>query len=396
MSPAISQRGITTPESPIRKLAPYAAQARARGIKVHNVNIGQPDIVTPPEFYQAIREHVDKVLRYGPSNGLPTFTKSLEQYYHRNGYRHIAQKDIMVTTGGSEAIIFSMMAIASPGDEMIVFEPFYPNYNGFSKMAAVNLVPVGTNPETGYNLPPRDTIEEKITPRTRAILICSPNNPTGTILSRDEMSVIRDLALKHDLFVISDEVYREFVFEGVHTSILAFPELSQHAIMADSLSKRYSACGARIGCIVSKNVAIMETTLKFGQARLCPPTLGQVGSTALVDHGDKYFADMIAEYKHRRNTVYETLMQIPGVHCQKPPGAFYVMVTLPVNDVEDFSRWLLSDFDLNGETTLIAPGPGFYATPGRGTHEARIAYVLNSDDLRKATNVIKEALKVYR
>jgi len=396
MSPAISQRGITTPESPIRKLAPYAAQARTRGINVYNVNIGQPDIVTPPEFYQAIREHVDKVLRYGPSDGLPTFTKSLEQYYHRNGYRHVTQKDIMVTTGGSEAIVFSMMAIASPGDEIIVFEPFYPNYNGFSKMAAVNLVPVGTDPETGYSLPARDKIEEKITSKTRAILICSPNNPTGTILRQDEMSVIRDLALKYDLFVISDEVYREFVFEGVHRSILSFPELTQHAIMADSLSKRYSACGARIGCIVSKNADIMETTLKFGQARLCPPTLGQVGSTALVDHGDKYFADMIAEYRHRRDTIYEILIQIPGVHCRKPPGAFYMMVTLPVDDIEDFARWLLSDFDYQGETTLIAPGPGFYATPGRGLQEARIAYVLNSDDLGKATNIIKEALKVYR
>ena len=395
MPPSISLRGQTTPESPIRKLAPFAVQAKSRGIKIYNVNIGQPDIHTPNDFYDAIRDNAEKVLAYGPSDGLPTFVKSLENYYHRNGYNHITKDDIMVTTGGSEAIVFTMMAIASPGDEIIVFEPFYPNYNGFSKMAAVDLVPIATNPETGYNLPPREQIEAKITSKTRAILICSPNNPTGTILTRDEMAVIRDLALKHNLYIISDEVYREFIFEGKHTSILTFPEISQHAIVTDSLSKRYSACGARIGCIVSKNKEILATTLKFGQARLCPPTLDQIGCTAMVDNGDKYFNDMIAEYKNRRDTIYDILTQVPGVYVKKPPGAFYMMVTFPVDDVEDFARWLLTDFNLNDETTLIAPGPGFYATPGRGKQEARIAYVLNSDDMTKAINIIKEGLKVY-
>jgi aspartate aminotransferase len=395
MPPSISPRGLTTPPSPIRKLALYATQARERGIKVYNVNIGQPDIHTPIEFYQAIRNSTDKVLAYGPSDGIPIYKKSLEQYYHRCGYSQISQNDIMVTTGGSEAIVFTMVAITSPGDEIIVFEPFYPNYNGFSKMAAVNLIPIATDPEKGYCLPSKEEIEAKINPKTRAILVCSPNNPTGTILTHREMTTVKDLALKHNLFVISDEVYREFVFEGKHTSILEFPELSEHAIVTDSISKRYSACGARLGCIVSKNAQVIETTLKFGQARLCPPTLEQVGASAVVDIGEKYIPDMIAEYKKRRDTIYEVLLQIPDVKCKISPGAFYMMVTFPVNDIEDFARWLLTDFNYNNETTLIAPGPGFYATPGRGIKEARIAYVLNSDDLRKAINVIKEGLKVY-
>ncbi len=396
MPPTVSSRGLSTPASPIRKLARYAVDAKARGVKVYHVNIGQPDIPTPPEFFQALHDYSEKVLAYGPSDGIPPYLESLERYYHRCGYADINQDDIMVTTGGSEAIVFTMMAIASPGDEIIVFEPFYPNYNGFSKMAAVDLVPVGTDPEQGYCLPPREAIEEKITSKTRAILICSPNNPTGTIFTKDEMTVIKDLALKHDLFVMSDEVYREFVFEGEHTSILSFPEIAQQAILTDSISKRYSACGARMGCIVSKNADIMGTVLKFGQARLCPPTLGQVGATAVVDAGDKYFGDMVAEYRKRRDVIYDILLEIPGVQCTKPPGAFYMMITFPVDDIEDFARWLLTDFDVDKETTMIAPGPGFYATPGRGGQEARIAYVLNSDDMKKAVNVIKEGLKVYR
>jgi len=395
MPPSISPRGLSTPPSPIRKLALYAVKARERGIKVYNVNIGQPDIHTPREFYQAVHDSTDKVLAYGPSDGIPAYKKSLEQYYHRCGYTHIGQKDIMVTTGGSEAIVFTMIAITSPGDEIIVFEPFYPNYNGFSKMAAVNLIPIGTDPEKGFCLPSQEEIEAKITSKTRAILICSPNNPTGTILSHREMTIIKDLVLKHNLFVISDEVYREFVFEGKHTSILEFPDLREHAIVTDSISKRYSACGARLGCIVSKNALVIETALKFGQARLCPPTLEQVGATVMVEVGDKYFKGMVAEYKKRRDTIYDVLLQITGVKCKIPPGAFYMMVTFPVKDIEDFARWLLTDFNFNNETTMIAPGPGFYATPGLGMQEARIAYVLNSDDLRKATNVIKEGLKVY-
>ena len=396
MPPAISQRGLTTPASPIRKLAPYAVKAQKRGIKIYNVNIGQPDIHTPPEFFQAIRDYSAQVLAYGPSDGIPPYLESLEHYYQHFGYTHITQNDIMVTTGGSEAIVFTMMAIASPGDEIIVFEPFYPNYNGFSKMAAVNLVPIATDPEKGYCLPSREEIESKISLKTRAILVCSPNNPTGTILTHDEMAIVKNLALKHNLFVISDEVYREFVFEGEHTSMLSFPDIQQQAIVTDSISKRYSACGARLGCIVSKNAQVMETTLKFGQARLCPPTLDQIGAKALVDSGDKYIKEMIAEYKRRRDTVFDGLHEIPGVRCKKPPGAFYMMVTFPVDDVEDFARWLLTDFNVDNETILIAPGPGFYATPGRGKQEARIAFVLNSENMKKAINVLREALKNYR
>ncbi len=394
--PSVSRRGQSTPASPIRKLAPYADQAKARGVKIYHLNIGQPDIPTPPEFYNALQKFDDKVLAYGPSNGLLSFRKSLKKYYHGYGFSHIDEQDIMVTTGGSEAVIFSMMAVASPGEEIIIFEPFYPNYNGFARMAGINLVPVSTDPETGYRLPSIEKIEEKISSKTRAILICSPNNPTGTILTRKEMEQIEALALKYNLFVLSDEVYREFTFDGNHTGILSFPKLSQHAILMDSLSKRYSACGARIGCIVTKNKEVMETILKFGQARLCPPTLEQIGASAVVETGDKYFNKMLAEYKKRRDTIYQTLTDIPGVYCKKPQGAFYMMVTFPVADIEDFSRWLLTDFTVNGETTMIAPGPGFYATPEKGKQEARIAYVLNTGDLEKAANVLKEGLFAYR
>lgn len=394
--PSVSERGLNTPASPIRKLAPYADEAKAKGRRVYHLNIGQPDIPTPPEFFDAIENFNESVLAYNPSNGILPFRHSLEGYYQRVGYMDIGVDDIMVTTGGSEAVLFSMMAVASPGDEIIAFEPFYPNYNGFAHMAGLRIVPIGTKPETGYHLPAKDEIEQKITSKTRAILINSPNNPTGTIFTLEEMETIKNLALKHNLFVLSDEVYREFTFDGKHTSVLSFPDLSQHAIVMDSLSKRYSACGARIGCIVSKNSDVMQTVLKFGQARLCPPTLEQVGSAAIVDGGDKYFSDMITEYKNRRDTIYDALTDIPGVRCGKPEGAFYTMVTFPVDDIEAFARWILADFEVDGGTTMIAPGPGFYATPGKGKQEARIAYVLNCEDLKKAINVLKQGLSAYK
>jgi aspartate aminotransferase len=395
-TPSVSRRGQNTPASPIRKLAPYAEKAKANGRKVYHLNIGQPDIPTPPEFYSAVKDFDENVLAYNPSNGIASFRQSLIKYYQRVGFKNIGDENIMVTTGGSEAVLFSMMAIASPGDEIIAFEPFYPNYNGFAHMAGVTIVPVSTQPETGYHLPSKGEIEEKITPLTRGILINTPNNPTGTILTKEEMMTIRDVALQHGLFVLSDEVYREFTFDGQHTSIFDFPELDQQAVIMDSLSKRYSACGARLGCILSRNTDIMGTVLKFGQARLCPPTLEQIGAAAVVDSGDKYFSSMIQEYKKRRDTIYDALMQIPGVHCEKPEGAFYLMVTFPVDDIEDFARWVLADFHVNGETTMIAPGPGFYASNGKGKQEARIAYVLNSDDLKKAVNVLKEGLSAYK
>ena len=396
VSPSISQRGLGTPESPIRKLAPYADEAKRNGIHIYHLNIGQPDILTPPEFHEAIQNYGEKVLAYGPSNGLPFFRENLVAYYHRNGYDHIAAPDVMVTTAGSEAVLFSMMAVASPGEEIITFEPFYPNYNGFAHMAGIRLVPVGTDPEAGYHLPPREAIVGKITPKTRAVLVCTPNNPTGTILTRREMDTIRDIAHEHNLFVLSDEVYREFTFDGVHTSILSYPDLAQHAVQMDSLSKRYSACGARVGCIVSKNTQLMETVLKFGQARLCPPSLEQVGAAAVVAEGDKYFKDMIAEYRCRRDTVCDELMSIPGVRCEKPEGAFYLMATFPVEDIEGFARWLLTDFHIDKETVMLAPGPGFYATPGMGRQEARIAYVLNTQDLKTSVRILQEGLNTYQ
>ena len=395
MNPNISERGLSTPASPIRKLAPFAERAKEKGVKVYHLNIGQPDIHTPNEFYSAVKNFDKSVLAYGPSNGLHEFRNTLMAYYHRNGFTMVENSDIMVTTAGSEAVLFSMMAAASPGEEILTFEPFYPNYNGFARMAGINLIPVGTDPDTGYHLPDLDAIETKISDKTRAILICSPNNPTGTVYRKEEMEVIRDLALKHNLFVLSDEVYREFVFDGSYTGILSFPDLSQNAIMMDSLSKRYSACGARVGCIVSKNKEVMETVLKFGQARLCPPTLEQTAAEALVQHGDQYFSDMLNEYKSRRDTIYDLLMAMPGVRCKKPEGAFYLMVTFPVDDIEKFSQWLLTDFDINGETTMMAPGPGFYASSGKGRQEARIAYVLNNDDIRKAITIVREGLTKY-
>lgn len=393
--PTISQRGLATPASPIRKLTPYAEQAKAKGVKVYHLNIGQPDIPTPPEFFEAMKGFSDPVVAYNPSNGIAPFLRQLREYYHRRGFTQVNTEDIMVTTGGSEAVVFSMMAVTSPGDEIIAFEPFYPNYNGFATMAGVKIVPVATSPADGYRLPVKAAIEAKITPKTKAILICSPNNPTGTVFTREEMGVIKDIAVERGLFVLSDEVYREFAFDDTAVSVLAFPEMADHAVVMDSLSKRYSACGARIGCIVSKNKALMETVLKFGQARLCPPTLEQIGSAAVVEAGDKYFDGMVEEYKLRRDVLFEGLTSIPGVVCKKPGGAFYMMVTFPVKDIEDFTRWLLSDYSDNGETVMMAPGPGFYATPGSGRQEARIAYVLKREDLVRAVEILKKALEVY-
>lgn len=394
--PVISKRGLDTPSSPIRKLAPFAEQAKAAGRKVYHLNIGQPDIETPREFFDAIKTFEGPVVAYNPSNGIPPFLEQLKAYYHRRGLTEINTEDIMVTTGGSEAVIFSMMAVTSPGDEIIAFEPFYPNYNGFATMAGIHIVPVRTEAHNGYRLPTVEEIEAKITEKTKAILICTPNNPTGTVFTQDEMTRIKDIAVKHGLFVLSDEVYREFAFDNPAVSVLSFPELAEHAIAMDSLSKRYSACGARIGCIVSKNKELMKTVLKFGQARLCPPTLEQVASTAVVQAGDKYFEGMIEEYKARRDVLYDGLTQIPGVEVKKPGGAFYMMVTFPVDDIEDFTKWLLSEYHDNGETVMMAPGPGFYATPGSGKQEARIAYVLKKKDLSRAVEILKKALDVYK
>ncbi len=393
-SPQISQRANDMPPSPIRKLVPLAEEAKKRGIKIFHLNIGQPDIPTPPEFMNAVRNYQEEVLAYGNSKGSQKLLSALVRYYQRRNIQ-VEEKDIQVTTGGSEAIIFAMICVADVGEEIIVFEPFYTNYNGFAQMADVKLTPLTLKAENGFHLPFREKIEEKITSRTRAILVCSPNNPTGTVYTREEMEMIADICKKHHLFVLSDEVYREFIYEGKHTSIMNIQGISNQAILLDSVSKRFSACGARIGCLVSKSQEVMDAALRLGQARLCSPSIEQFGASAALEIPDDYFERMASEYKRRRDTVYEELMKIPGVICLKPSGAFYIMAKLPVNDIEDFARWMLTDFSLDGETTMIAPGPGFYATPGKGLDEARIAYVLNVNDLKKAMRILAKGIETY-
>ena len=393
-TPRISQRAKDMPPSPIRKLVPLADAAKKKGIKIYHLNIGQPDIPTPREFMEAVRHYDEEVLAYGNSKGLQQFLSGLVQYYKRRNIL-VEEKDIQVTTGGSEAIIFAMICAAAVGDEIIIFEPFYTNYNSFAKMADMKLVPLTLQAENGFHLPPKEKIVEKITPKTKAISICSPNNPSGTVYTREEMEMIAQICREHDLFVLSDEVYREFIYEGKHTSIMHIEGIEDRAILLDSISKRYSACGARIGCLVSKNEEVMSAALRLGQSRLCSPTIEQVGATAALVIQDNYFERMAQEYKRRRDTVYEALMKIPGIVCLKPSGAFYIMAKLPVKDIEDFTRWMLTDFDSDGETTMIAPGPGFYATPGKGQNEARIAYVLNVDDLKKAMQVLAKGIETY-
>jgi len=392
--PKISQRAKNMPPSPIRKLVPLSDAAKKKGIKIFHLNIGQPDIPTPLEFMNAIRHYSEEVLAYGNSKGSQKLLSGLVQYYKRKNIL-VEERDIQVTTGGSEALIFSMICVAGVGDEIIVLEPFYTNYNSFAMMADMKLVPITLQAENGFHLPPKEKIEEKITSKTRAILICSPNNPTGTVYTREEMEMIAQICKEHNLFVLSDEVYREFVYEGKHTSIMNISGIDDRSILLDSISKRYSACGARIGCLVSKNQEVTDAALRLGQARLCSPSIEQVGATAALTIPDDYFEKMAEEYKRRRDTVYDELMKIPGVVCLKPSGAFYIMAKLPVKDIEDFARWMLTDFNLDGETTMIAPGPGFYATPGKGQNEARIAYVLNVDDLKKAMRALAKGIETY-
>jgi aspartate aminotransferase len=392
--PKISQRAKNMPPSPIRKLVPLSDAAKKKGIKIFHLNIGQPDIPTPMEFMNAIRNYSEEVLAYGNSKGSQKLLSGLVQYYKRKNIL-VEERDIQVTTGGSEALIFAMICVAGVGDEVIVLEPFYTNYNSFAMMADMKLVPITLQAENGFHLPPKEKIEEKITSKTRAILICSPNNPTGTVYTREEMEMIAQICKEHNLFVLSDEVYREFVYEGKHTSIMNISGIDDRAILLDSISKRYSACGARIGCLVSKNQEVTDAALRLGQARLCSPSIEQVGAIAALAIQDDYFEKMAEEYKRRRDTVYDELMKIPGVVCLKPSGAFYIMAKLPVNDIEDFARWMLTDFSLDGETTMIAPGPGFYATPGKGQNEARIAYVLNVNDLKKAMRCLAEGIETY-
>jgi aspartate aminotransferase len=391
----ISKRGKEMPASTIRKLIPLADEIKKKGVKVYHLNIGQPDIPTPVEFWNAIKNYPNKVLEYGNSKGDSRFIQSMVEYYKRKNI-FVQPENIQITTGGSEALIFAMICISDVGEEIIVFEPFYTNYNSFARMADINLVPIPTKAENGYHLPEKKAIEKKITSKTRGILLATPNNPTGTVFTKPEMETIAELAKKHDLFFLSDEVYREFIYEGVHTSIMHIEGIEDRAILLDSISKRYSACGARIGCLVSKNKEITDTALKLGQSRLCSPSIEQYGAIGALGLPEDYFLAMADEYKRRRDTCYAELMKIPGVFCQKPSGAFYIMAKFPVKDIEDFARWMLSDFSLDGATTMIAPGPGFYASKGMGKDEARIAYVLNVEDLKKAMRILAKGVEQYK
>lgn len=391
----LSHRAAIMPASPIRRLAPYAVEARRRGLVVHGLNIGQPDIATPQVILERFKQFTPDHVPYGPSQGLPEFIEALRGYYKGVGAM-LATEDIFVTTAGSEAIQFTLGALCDPGDQVIVFEPFYTNYNGFAAMSGVECVPVTSRGEDGFHLPPRASIEAKIGPRTRAIMICSPGNPTGTVYTEAEIELLIAICRDRGLYLVADEVYREFTYDGRSSrSLLTFPGLDSQAIVVDSVSKRYSLCGARIGNIVSRNRAFMDAILRFGQARLCPPTLEQFACTALTDVPASYTQGVIAEYEKRRDVVYDALAAMPGVRVRKPEGAFYVCAGLPVDDANAFATFLLQEFSLDGETLMVAPLDGFYATPGLGRDEIRLAYVLECDKLRRAMTILGAALVAY-
>jgi aspartate aminotransferase len=383
------------PESPIRKLVPYAETAKKKGNKVYHLNIGQPDIKTPEVAMNSIK-HLDiEILEYSHSAGFESYRRKLSQFYTNHGIP-VNFEDIIITTGGSEALLFAMGSTMDQGDEIIIPEPFYANYNGFSTASGVNVVPVISGIETGFALPPISDFEKLITPKTKAILICNPGNPTGYLYSREEMEQLSALVKKHDLFLIADEVYREFTYDGdIHYSVMNLPGLEEHAIMIDSVSKRYSMCGARIGCIVSKNKEVMATAMKFAQARLSPPTFAQIASEAALDTPTSYFDEVISEYRDRRDTLISELQKIEGVKVANPKGAFYCIAQLPVDNTDRFAQWLLESYDFNGETVMVAPAAGFYSTPGVGLNEVRIAYVLKKEDLIRSVQILKEAIKTY-
>ncbi|MBC7747296.1 MAG: pyridoxal phosphate-dependent aminotransferase [Methylotenera sp.] len=393
--PKISNKGKQMPESPIRKLVPYSEIAKKKGHKVYHLNIGQPDIKTPEVAMNAVKNIDLTILEYSHSAGNESYRKKLANYYTNQGIS-VNIEDIIITTGGSEALMFAMGSTMDQGDEIIIPEPFYANYNGFSTASGVNVIPVISTIETGFALPAVADFEKLITPKTKAILICNPGNPTGYLYSKEEIMQLAALVKKHDLFLISDEVYREFTYDGdIHYSVMSVPGLEEHAIMIDSVSKRYSMCGARIGCIVSKNKEVMTTAMKFAQARLSPPTIEQIASEAALDTPQSYFDEVISEYRERRDTLIEELNKIDGVIVSKPKGAFYCIAQLPVNNADAFAQWLLESYDLDGETVMVAPAAGFYSTPGMGLTQVRIAYVLKKDDLISAVRILKAAIPVY-
>lgn len=393
--PKIAQKAIDMPASPIRKLVPYADAAKKKGKIVYHLNIGQPDIETPEVALHAIKNFDQKVIEYTHSAGLESYRNGLSAFYQRTGLP-VNPEDIIITTGGSEALIFGLMTTCNPGDEVIIPEPFYANYNGFAVTAGLTVVPVASSIESGFALPPVEEFEKKITSKTRAILICNPGNPTGYLYTKEELEKLRDIVKKHDLFLFADEVYREFCYDGaVPFSTMNLEGIENNVIMIDSVSKRYSMCGARIGALISKNHEVISAALKFGQARLSPPTIDQIAAEAALNTPQSYFDNVVEEYVTRRNIMVDGLNSIPGVFCPKPSGAFYCVAKFPVDDAEKFCQWLLEDFEYQGATVMMAPANGFYSTKGSGTQEARIAYVLNQDSLHKAVKVLEEALKVY-
>jgi len=392
--PNISEKGHSMPASPIRKLVPYSEAAKKAGRTVYHLNIGQPDIETPEIVMEKIRQTEIKVIEYSNSEGMAAYRTGLVGYYKTKDI-NIEPTDLMVTTGGSEALVFAFMTCLNPGDEIIIPEPFYANYNGFAVMAGVKVVPVTAHIEDGFALPPIADFESKITPRTKGILICNPGNPTGYLYSQSELEQLRDLVIKHDLFLFADEVYREFMYDGaIPYSVMNLAGLDEHAIMIDSISKRYSMCGARIGALITRNKTVMSAAMKFAQARLSPPTFGQLAGIAALDTPASYFEGVVNEYVHRRDILVDGLNRIDGVKCPKPKGAFYCIAQLPIDDSDVFCQWILEKFEYKNQTVMMAPATGFYATPGLGKNEVRLAYVLNTEALQNALICLEKALKV--
>ena len=393
--PNISEKGQAMPASPIRKLVPYAEEAKRKGRKIYHLNIGQPDIATPEVALKAVRENTLKVIEYSHSAGNESYRKGLAKYYQSVGI-DITHADIIVTTGGSEAITISFMSCLNPGDEVITPEPFYANYNGFAVSTGVKIVPITASIADGFALPSISAFEKLITPKTKGILICNPNNPTGYLYSREELEHLAEVVKKHDLYLFSDEVYREFCYDGqTHFSAMNLKGLEQNVVLMDSVSKRYSMCGVRVGAIISRNCDVMKTAMKFAQARLCPPSYGQIAAEAALNTPKEYFEGVYNEYIERRNYMVEALNRMEGVVCPKPKGAFYTVVKLPVDDTDVFAQWLLEEFEYKNQTVMLAPASGFYATQGLGKNEARIAYVLKIEDLKNAMEVLEKALLQY-
>jgi aspartate aminotransferase len=391
---SISHRGKNMPASPIRKLVPYAEIAKSKGVKIYHLNIGQPDIETPKEIMDAVRNSNFKVLEYSHSAGNESYRRKLVEYYHTVDI-NIDYQDIIITTGGSEAILFGFMSCLDAGDEVIIPEPFYANYNGFAVAADVIVKPITSSIETGFALPPIEEFEKVITEKTKAIVICNPNNPTGYLYSRQEMEVLKTIIQKHNLYLFSDEAYREFCYEGKHFSAMQLTGAEENVVMMDTISKRYSACGARIGALVTRNKNVIETVLKFAQARLSPPSFGQIVGEAAVGLPADYFEKTKAEYKLRRDLIVQRLNNIPGVFCPQPGGAFYAMASLPIDDADIFCQWLLESFSYKGATVMLAPATGFYGTEGLGKKEVRLAYVLNTEAINAAMDCLEKALEVY-